>query len=120
MLTSATSTGGTTTVVGTLASLADRDYTIELFANDALDPTGYGEGQTYLGSVTAHTGADGMATFSTSIAQDLAGKFLTSTATTPNPGLTPPDPAVTEPGSDTSEFSKGILITATAAALRPT
>ena len=46
-------TGATTTAIeGTLDSVGRRTYRIELFANAACDPSGNGEGATYLGELT--------------------------------------------------------------------
>ena len=39
-----------TTIAGTLNSTPNSTYTIEFFSSPAADPSGYGEGQTYLGS----------------------------------------------------------------------
>ena len=104
VLTSAISDGVTTTIQGMLAGLADRDYTIHFYSNPYLDPSGFGEGTTYLGSVVVHTGADGNAVISAPIAQALDGLYITATASTGNPQLN-------ALGSDTSEFSQGILVT---------
>ena len=37
------------TIFGSLNSLAQTDFLIQFFANDAADPSGHGEGQTFLG-----------------------------------------------------------------------
>jgi Domain of unknown function DUF11/FG-GAP-like repeat/Putative binding domain, N-terminal len=42
---------------GTLNSTPDTTYTIEFFSNTAADPSGFGQGQTYLGSTSVTTGA---------------------------------------------------------------
>ena len=70
------------TVSGTLTSSAD-DYRIELFANDVCDASGFGEGQSYLGSidVTAGDFVAGTATFSTVIAAPAERSNVTATAT---------------------------------------
>lgn len=49
MLSSVTSGGGMTTITGKLNSTSSTMYRIEFFANDAVNPTGYGEGQVFLG-----------------------------------------------------------------------
>jgi hypothetical protein len=69
---------------------------IELFANTALDPTGSGEGETYLGMVAVTTDASGNGSFTYSHTGNLAGKFISSTAT--------------DPDGNTSEFSLGIAV----------
>jgi uncharacterized repeat protein (TIGR01451 family) len=105
VLTSATFDAGTTSIQGTISGLANRDYTIQFFVNTFDDPSGSGEGESYLGQVTARTDASGLAVFSAPFAtQDIRGRYVTATATTPNP-------AVGAFGSDTSEFSEAVLIT---------
>jgi parallel beta-helix repeat protein len=42
--------GNTLTVAGILQSESDESYTIDFYASQANDPSGFGEGQTYLGS----------------------------------------------------------------------
>ncbi len=56
--------GGMTSVSGHLDSAPNQTYAIDLYANAACDPSGYGEGHTYLGSTQATTDASGVATFS--------------------------------------------------------
>ncbi|MBA4337060.1 hypothetical protein C0416_04810 [bacterium] len=75
--------GGNTTITGSLHSVPLRDnYRIEVFSNNTADPTGYGEGETYLGSTTiAALDAFGDGTFSVVVAGDYSGKFITATAT---------------------------------------
>ena len=105
VLTSATFGSGQTTIAGTLAGLANRDYTVQFFTNMFADPSGFGEGQTYLGQGTAHTDASGNASFLIPIdSADTRGLWLTATATTPNPQFN-------AFGSDTSEFSQAIAVT---------
>jgi uncharacterized repeat protein (TIGR01451 family) len=105
VLTSAISSAGTTTVQGTLAGLANRGYTLDIFASPYLNASGFGDGKTSLGQVNVLTDATGNVTFSTPFSQDLGGQYITATATTPNPG------GINTLGSDTSEFSLGILVT---------
>ena len=64
VLTSATFGSSQTTIAGTLAGLANRDYTVQFFTNTYVDPSNFGEGQTFLGQGTAHTDASGNASFS--------------------------------------------------------
>jgi hypothetical protein len=68
------------------------DFSIEYFSNDSADPTGYGEGKTFLGDTTVTTGGSGNVSFSVTLAQAVsAGMVITSTAT--------------DPSGNTSEFS---------------
>ncbi|MCA9057022.1 MAG: cadherin domain-containing protein, partial [Planctomycetaceae bacterium] len=75
VLASATSAAAGTTVVGTLNSNASTTYRIEFFSNPTgtADPTGYGEGQRFLGFTTVTTDGSGNASFNVL----LAGSALT-------------------------------------------
>jgi hypothetical protein len=82
----------TTVVTGTLNSLANTTYTLDFFANESPDSSGYGEGQTYLGSTTATTDSSGNATFSVTFNLPFSPtQFITATAT--------------DPAGNTSEFA---------------
>ena len=50
--------GNMLSLLGNFNSIANTTYTIEFFSSTAADPSGYGEGQTYLTSATVTTGAD--------------------------------------------------------------
>ena len=93
VLTLATSSSSTT-IGGTLNSTANTVFRLEVFANPVLDPSGHGEGETFIGSTSVTTDGSGntsfMVTFATPVA---AGQFITATATDPN--------------NNTSEFSRG-------------
>lgn len=82
VLTKAETDGSSTTIEGTLNSNASQTFEIELYSNDVADPSGFGEGQTYLDVVTIAT--DGSCNGSFSIVLPFAvpaGKFVTATAT---------------------------------------
>ena len=70
-------------------------YRLEFFANDTIDPTGYGEGQTFLVALNPTTNANGHIGFS----------FQTPTTIGPNQRLTA---TATDPNGNTSEFSGAI------------
>lgn len=73
---------------------------IEFFANVACDPSGFGQGQTFLGSASVTTDLSGGATFSAAFTNfDLVGEFVTATAS--------------DNSSNTSQFSQCILVTDT-------
>src|SRR5438132_550397 len=91
---SVSSSGGMTTISGKLNSAANTTYRIEFFANDAIDPTGFGEGDTFVRSTNATTNASGDASFNVSFPQIGADQRVTATATDPN--------------NNTSEFSAAI------------
>jgi len=79
-------------------------YRLEFFANDTADASGYGEGQTYLGSTTVTNGAGQLASLTLPANTDLTGKVLSAT-TTAIDAATPSDFGAT------SEFSQVRSIT---------
>jgi hypothetical protein len=92
VITSVISTGGTTTIQGTLDSAVSKQFRIELFSNDDCDPTGFGEGQNYLGFASVTTNASGQGSFTFNVpTANVVGGFFTATAT--------------DPSGNTSEFS---------------
>ncbi len=56
-------------------------YRIEFFSNDTADPSGYGEGQTYLGFVTVSPGNNQIANLTLPANTNLTGKVLSATTT---------------------------------------
>ncbi len=95
VLTTATTTGTTVTIDGTLNSTANTTFILQFFASTVADPSGYGEGEVFLGSQTVTTDASGNATINAVItAAVTAGQFITATAT--------------DPSNNTSEFSAAI------------
>ncbi len=85
VLTAVTTTPTGTFVAGTLDSSPYSTFTIQLFVNDAADPSGFAQGKTFLGEVTGLiTNAGGIATFSATFANSLSvAQFVTATATDP-------------------------------------
>jgi hypothetical protein len=81
-----------TEIKGTFNSTANAQFRLEFFANAQCDPTGYGEGQTFLGAADVTTvGND--ATFDVTLPVVVpASQFVTATAT--------------DPAGNTSEFSQ--------------
>ena len=55
--------GDNAVVMGTMQGAANTHYQIELFANDACDPSGYGEGQRFMVDITVTTDGTGSAEF---------------------------------------------------------
>jgi hypothetical protein len=97
VLNSATSSGGTTTVMGTLNSAASTSFTLEFFANAACDRSGNGEGQRPLGQIVVATDASGNIGFVANLSiQVPPGQLITATAT--------------DPGGNTSEFSSCSIV----------
>ena len=68
-------------VTGTLNSKPNTDYTVELFASAACDPSGFGQGSTYLGDTTVHTDGSGNGSFSGTVAN--GSGVATATVTGP-------------------------------------
>jgi hypothetical protein len=85
---------GDADILGTLDSLASTTYRVEFFGNDAIDPSNYGEGKTFLGSTDVTTDSSGHADFNVSVPALPGVLHVTSTAT--------------DPSGNTSEFSTSI------------
>jgi hypothetical protein len=82
VLSSATSTAASTTIEGMLNSHVVADYRIEVFASSVANPTGYGEGEVFLGFADVTTNAFGNATFSITAPIPVpSGWVATATAT---------------------------------------
>jgi parallel beta-helix repeat protein len=95
VLTAVKTTGATTTISGTLNSQPNQTFAVELFLNDAADPSGYGEGQIYLTTVTVNTDGAGNASFTVTLPRGMnPGQFVTATAT--------------DSAGNTSEFSAAL------------
>ncbi len=97
VLTVAVSTGGITSIQGSLNSTASTTFFIDFYSNPAQDPTGYGEGRVYLGSDTVMTDGSGDVSIDTVLAASVtAGHFVTATAT--------------DPSGNTSEFALNVTV----------
>jgi hypothetical protein len=87
----------TTQIDGTLNSTPDMQFRIEFFSNTASDPTGYGEGETFIGSTSVTTDAMGDIDFVVSLPIAVPpGSFISATAT--------------NTVNNTSEFSEAIEV----------
>lgn len=96
VINSAVASAAGVAVQGVLDSQANKTYRVELFASREADPSGFGEGETFLGFVNVTTDAAGHAEFNTTTATAVpAGRVITATAT---------DTAQ----NNTSEFSAGV------------
>jgi hypothetical protein len=96
VITSAAFSGSQLNVNGSLTSRPNTTYRVELFGNSTNDPSGFGEGQFYLGSVNLTTDGNGNASFSTSLASSPGYQKIASTTT--------------DPAGNTSEFSTSVDI----------
>ena len=97
ILSSLITNNGTTTIDGSLAGSPNTTYRVEFFSNAAADPSGYGQGQSFLRFANETTDSTGLVSFS--LASPVAvpfGEFITATAT--------------DPSGNTSEFSPDIPV----------
>lgn len=92
-LTDFTTSGGNSTITGTLNSTANTDFRISFYSTPQCDDSGNGEGDSYVGTATVHTDGSGNATINSSF-PTINDHFVTATAT----------PGTSGTGS-TSEFS---------------
>jgi len=90
---------GVTVITGTLNSMANQLFTIDLYLA-VVDPSGHGEGETTFGSKDVTTGANSSVSWQMVIARVPPGTVFTSTATQLD-------------GDGTSEFSANTVVTGT-------
>lgn len=96
-LTTITSGGGIVSIVGTLSSTPDSSFTIEFFSNQACDPSGNGQGESFIGSTALRTAGNGNVAFTAAFSAVInVGEFVTATAT--------------ESDNNTSEFSRCVQV----------
>ena len=100
VLTSASSSGGATTIIGRLNSTPSSTFRLQFFATPSANSGGNVEGQTLLGNLAnVTTNSNGDATFTASFAASVpTGQFVTATATSAT--------------NDTSEFSDPVIVNA--------
>jgi len=67
VITRARFSGGMTTIDGFLDSAPSASYKVQLFSSPVADPSGFGEGQTYLTEIALTTNASGSAPFTTTV-----------------------------------------------------
>ena len=79
------------TAAGSLASNPNTAYVLNFYSNAEADASGYGEGETWLGSLDVQTNVQSTVDFSFPLESDSFGRFITATAT--------------DPAGNTSEFS---------------
>jgi hypothetical protein len=92
-------TGTSTVISGSLNSVPNSSFTLQFFASATADPSGFGEGQTLVGTTTVNTDSSGNASFQVIFPTAVpAGDAISSTAT--------------DSSGDTSEFSQDITAVA--------
>ncbi len=85
VLTIAYTSGTSTPIRGTLSSTPSTSFYLQFYANTAADPTGYGEGDTWLDSTTVTTDTEGDASFAVTVTPSVSvGAQVSATATNPN------------------------------------
>ncbi len=101
VLTLAGTSGGDVTIEGTLNSTPGRNFRVDFYSSPSCDPSGHGEGESYVGTGTVITliSGDSLPFSFDFVAAVPLGHFVTATATS----LSPPD--------DTSEFSACLVAT---------
>ena len=90
-----TAASGTNRVQGSLTAAALTTYQIQFFANAVCDFSGTGEGESFLGSLTAATDGAGVLAFDESLPGSPGKPTITATAT--------------DPDNNTSQFSNCVL-----------
>jgi CSLREA domain-containing protein len=81
VLTSVKPIGGNLMISGFLNSNAGQTYTLEFFANDEANDSGFGDGKTFLGDFQVTTDAKGHVDFMVPLASKGSGKLIAATAT---------------------------------------
>jgi hypothetical protein len=76
-----TISNGNATIAGTLNSTPSSTFRLEFFANDSVDPSGFGEGQTFLGFTNVTTDTSGNAPYNVSFPVVSAPRAFSATAT---------------------------------------
>jgi hypothetical protein len=100
VLTAAFGFNGNLTIYGTLNSAASTAFTLEFFANQAADASGFGEGQIFLGQANVTTNGSGAVTFNVTFPLPANVAAVSATAIDPN--------------GNTSEFSADVAIASSA------
>lgn len=105
VLTNAATASGSISISGTLSSSPNTAFTLEFFASPQINPTGAGEGKTYIGSTAVVTDGTGKTSFeSFFVDAGYTGQFISATAT--------------DPGRNTSEFAADVVADGPAGAVQ--
>jgi titin len=87
---------GITTVSYSLTVTANVTYTVEFFVSPTADPSGFGQGKTFVGSATVSSSTGGTFPEQAVLTGNFAGQFVTATAT--------------DADGNTSEFSNAVQV----------
>ena len=83
VITSVTTSGSETVISGTLRTQTfgpQTPHTIQLFSNTSPDPSGYGEGQTFIGETTITAGGNVAVPFSATVPAVPPGRYISAVA----------------------------------------
>jgi hypothetical protein len=105
VLSSASSSSGTVTAIGTLNSVGNASYTLDLYGNTECDPSGYGQGRFFLGTAQVPTDGSCAASFQVQGNPGFPVTFVSVTAT--------------DSAGNTSEFSPCIPVPASFYSVTP-
>ncbi len=103
VLNTAISGTASTQVSGSLNAAASSIFTIEFYSVDQPDPSGYGQGRTYLGATTVGTDANGHASFTTTLSSAVPSTSMITAVAIDSNGNTSEfahDATVTNPQAD--------------------
>ncbi|HZQ48204.1 MAG TPA: hypothetical protein VFC07_14405, partial [Verrucomicrobiae bacterium] len=98
VITAASTATNLTAITGTLNSTASRSFLIDVYRNASPDPSGYGEGQIYVGSTSLTTAGTGNGSFTLVANTTYTGQYFSASATDTTTG-------------DTSEFGADVVAT---------
>jgi len=76
-----TTQSGQTTIAGTLSTVGNRNYVIELFSSPSCNTSGYGEGKTLIDTFNATSDGGGHVAFTRTVPAVTNGAVITATAT---------------------------------------
>jgi hypothetical protein len=95
VLTSAVTTGSSITIQGTLTAAASTTYALDFFASQDPNPSGFGEGEQFLGSAPVTTDGSGTKSFSFAFAASVDADWVVSAT-------------ATDPAGNTSHFAQDV------------
>lgn len=95
LISGVTISGGNVMMTGALNSVASTAFRLEFFSNTKANPSGFGEGETFLGFTNVTTDASGNVSYNVTFPVSATARAFTATAT--------------DPTGNTSEFSPAFL-----------
>jgi photosystem II stability/assembly factor-like uncharacterized protein len=111
VLTSALSSGGNTTIQGSLNSTPNTTFQIDFYSNAAVDASGHGEGGLFFNTTPVTTDAGGNATINVTFPMALpAGRVISATATSTNSGTSEFSAADAAGATGTLQFSAASFV----------